>query len=58
MYWLVLPLVGLAAMSESGANGIAVLNHVIFGLALGVGFLPFQVRKPFPRARTRETVSP
>lgn len=58
MFWLVLPLVGLGAMSEQGANGIAVLTHVIFGLALGVGFLPFQVSRRIPRERRREPVLP
>jgi hypothetical protein len=58
MFWLVLPLAGLGAMSEQGANGMAVVTHVLFGLALGIGFLPFQVSRRFPRRRTREPVLP
>ena len=60
MFWLVLPLVGLRAMSEHGASGMAVLTHVIFGLALGVGFLPFQVSRRYPgeRRRARTPVLP
>src|SRR5207253_3112455 len=39
MFWVVLPIVGLGAMSEYGRNAMAVLTHVIFGIGLGVGFL-------------------
>ncbi|MRG93473.1 hypothetical protein [Polyangium spumosum] len=46
MYRLVLPLVGLGDLAASAPVGPAILEHVIFGLALAVGFLPFQRRIP------------
>ena len=49
MYWVVLPLVGLGAMSAQGANGLTALLHVLFGLTLGIVFLPFQVPKRIQR---------
>jgi hypothetical protein len=46
MYRLVLPLVGLGALAESAPVGPAILEHIIFGLALAIAFLPFQRRVP------------
>jgi len=42
MYYVVLPLVGLGQMARSTPVGNAIILHVIFGLAVGLGFLPFQ----------------
>jgi hypothetical protein len=57
MYYVVLPLVGLAEMARTTAVSFAVITHVIFGFALGLGFLPFQVPKPAALTRRRvETV--
>jgi hypothetical protein len=39
-----LPALGLEALAQRMPLGPAVIEHVIFGLALGVGFLPFQRR--------------
>lgn len=58
MYWVVLPLVGLGAMTEQGANAMAALLHVLFGLTLGITFLPFQVPKRITKRRRREPVLP
>lgn len=60
MFFVVLPLVGLGAMTEHGRNGMAILTHVIFGFALGVAFLPFQLprRTAPPPPRMREPVYP
>lgn len=46
MYYVVLPLVGLAGIVRAAPMSVAVLEHVIFGIAVGVGFLPFQRRGP------------
>ncbi|MDI1434244.1 hypothetical protein [Polyangium sorediatum] len=46
MYRFVLPAVGLGAVAERVPVGPAILEHVVFGLALAVGFLPFQRRAP------------
>jgi hypothetical protein len=46
MYYLVLPLVGLPQVAEATPLGMAILSHVIFGLAVGIGFLPFQRTRP------------
>jgi hypothetical protein len=42
MFYLVLPLAGLSAIPKTVPLGQAVLEHLIFGLAVGIGFLPFQ----------------
>ena len=42
MYYLVLPLAGMAHLTKMVPVGQAVLTHVIFGLILGLAFLPFQ----------------
>jgi len=56
MFYVVLPLVGLGSMARAAPVGGAVLTHVIFGLALGFGFLPFQQprREPLHRLRPRK----
>lgn len=50
MYYVVLPIVGLAELARMAPVGMAVFEHVLFGLAVGLGFLPFQ------RRRTRRTL--
>ncbi len=42
MYYLVLPLAGMSHVPKMVPLGQAVLTHLIFGLTLGVAFLPFQ----------------
>ena len=42
MYYLVLPIAGMAAVPKMVPIGHAVLEHVLFGLAIGLAFLPFQ----------------
>jgi hypothetical protein len=46
MFYAVLPLVGLAELARAAPVGMAVFEHVLFGLAVGLGFLPFQRRRP------------
>ncbi|HVK69846.1 MAG TPA: hypothetical protein VM694_35550 [Polyangium sp.] len=46
MYRAVLPAVGLGEFAASAPVGPAIVDHVIFGLALAIGFLPFQRRVP------------
>jgi hypothetical protein len=53
MFYAVLPIVGLAEMARMTTTGVALVTHLVFGLTLGVGFLPFQRRKPAPFARGR-----
>ena len=45
MFYVVLPLVGLADMAREAPVTAGILYHVVFGLAIGLGFLPFQQRK-------------
>ena len=47
MYYLVLPVVGLAAVARSQPIAGAVILHVVFGLAVGISFLPFQRTRPW-----------
>jgi hypothetical protein len=42
MFYIVLPIVGLSQMAKEEPIGMAIISHVIFGLAVAVGFLPFQ----------------
>jgi hypothetical protein len=42
MFFVVLPLVGAAALARGQGIALAVSEHVVFGLALGFGFLPYQ----------------
>jgi hypothetical protein len=42
MYYLVLPMAGMSAVPKMVPIGQAILEHVIFGLIIGVAFLPFQ----------------
>lgn len=46
MYYIVLPILGLSWMVEGAPLGMAILTHVIFGLSVGLGFLPFQRTRP------------
>lgn len=51
MYYVVLPLAGLGDMARGSPISSAIMTHVVFGLGLGVGFLPFQRRKSIARRR-------
>jgi hypothetical protein len=47
MYYGVLPLLGVANLASAVPVALAIIGHVLFGLLLGVAFLPFQrVRRP------------
>ena len=54
MFYVVLPLVGLADMARESPVSTAVIYHVFFGIALGAGFLPFQRRKHATHGRHHE----
>ncbi|WP_394844205.1 hypothetical protein LZC95_45025 [Pendulispora brunnea] len=42
MYYVVLPMVGLQQIAASVPVGMAIVEHVIFAVAVAVGFLPYQ----------------
>jgi hypothetical protein len=44
MYYVVLPIVGLAEMASSAPVWRAALYHVVFGVAVALAFLPYQRR--------------
>lgn len=47
MFYVVLPIVGAGAVVKMMPVGIAIFEHVLFGLAVGIGFLRFQrARQP------------
>ncbi len=50
MYYVILPLVGLSSVARSVPIGAAIFFHVLFGLVVGIAFLPFQ-REARLRAR-------
>jgi hypothetical protein len=52
MFYIVLPLVGLGGMAADVPVLFAIVEHVVFGLAVGIGFLPYQrPRHAIRRAR-------
>ncbi len=54
MYYAVLPLAGLADHARATPVPTAILSHVVFGLAVALGFLPFQ----HPRLHARHAHAP
>ena len=46
MFYLVLPVAGLPGVAQSTPLLDAIVSHLAFGLAVGVGFLPFQHERP------------
>lgn len=46
MNGVVLPVLGWSALGRSAPMGVAFLFHLVFGLVIGVVFLPFQRPKP------------
>jgi hypothetical protein len=52
MFYVVLPLAGAGALVRGAPQALAVLEHMLFGLAVGVGFLPFQRTRPRHVERT------
>ncbi|MBI3181114.1 MAG: hypothetical protein HYZ28_03120 [Myxococcales bacterium] len=48
MFYLALPIVGMGEMARSVPVGLALFEHVLFGLAVAAGFLPFQRRVARP----------
>jgi len=46
MYYVVLPLVGLAEVARSVPVAMAIVSHVAFGLVVGLVFVPFQRTRP------------
>ncbi len=52
MMYVVLPMADLVDVTRSMPVTTAILRHVVFGLALGLGFLPYQVTLDQPSWRT------
>lgn len=46
MYYIVLPVAGLAQVAAATPKGPSILQHVVFGLVVGLAFLPFQRPRP------------
>ncbi|UQA58032.1 DUF6789 family protein [Polyangium aurulentum] len=42
MYHIVLPLAGLADIAQGSSAAGSIIAHIIFGVSLAIGFLPFQ----------------
>jgi hypothetical protein len=54
MFYIVLPVVGAAQVATMMPAGVAIFEHIVFGLAVGLGFLPQQK----PRAMSLEVQRP
>ncbi len=46
MYYIVLPLVGMGDVAMSVPIAPAIVSHMIFGIAVALGFLPYQRHEP------------
>jgi hypothetical protein len=59
MFYVVLPVVGLTLVARSVPVGFAVFEHVLFGLAVALAFLPFQRtrRTGWPKVVGREPIA-
>lgn len=44
MFYVVLPLAGLSEVAATIATRTAIVDHVVFGLAIGIAYAPFQTR--------------
>jgi hypothetical protein len=55
MYFVVLPAVGLGAMAASAPRALSLIQHMIFGAGVGVGFMAFQ--QPHTERRRFVTVA-
>ncbi len=42
MFYVVLPMIGLGFITRSVPIGAAILQHIVFGIGVAAGFLPFQ----------------
>jgi hypothetical protein len=58
MFYIVLPLAGLSQMASSEPIAMAIVSHVIFGLAVAVGFLPYQQPRPHTTPPTAHATAP
>jgi hypothetical protein len=61
MFYVVMPLVGIGHVARDAPIGMAVLEHVIFGLSVSLAFLPYQQTKPtrtFPPIDRRSPIMP
>ncbi len=50
MFYVVLPIVGLWRVARGAPVGLAIVEHLVFGVATGLGYLPFQ------RTRARRVI--
>jgi nitric oxide reductase large subunit len=48
MFYVVLPLAGVGEIARGAPRAMAVIEHLLFGLSIGLGFLPFQRTRPRP----------
>jgi hypothetical protein len=58
MFHVILPLVGLQNVASGTPIGLALLEHVIFGLSVAIGFFPYQREIPTASVRARRPSIP
>jgi len=60
MFYVVLPLTGAGIITQTTPIARAIVEHLVFGLAVGVAFLPYQRPQTSLAfaSRTRESVTP
>ncbi len=56
MFYIALPIVGMGDIARAAPVGLSIIEHLVFGLALAAGFLPYQrVRVPLVRGDIERT---
>jgi hypothetical protein len=58
MFYVVLPIAGVPEIAEGMPIGMAIFEHVLFGVVLAVAFLPYQRRIVHPYPRVSQPVAP
>jgi hypothetical protein len=58
MYYVLLPVIGLGEIATSTPIAMAIISHLLFGLGVGLGFLPYQRRRAASRATRDVPLAP
>lgn len=58
MLQVVMPIVGLGEVARLAPVSTTLIEHLAFGLALGLAFLPFQAKVPHHPPPIRKTIAP
>ncbi|HJQ75070.1 MAG TPA: hypothetical protein VJ814_09300 [Gaiellaceae bacterium] len=57
MYYVVLPALGLGGLAAAAPVAFAIFQHLLFGVAVGAAYVPFQPRMRSPYAPRIESAT-